>query len=139
MDVQRVNSAPDARVRAQPAREGTTKAGGSGGRAFEVTISDSGVNVGDSIAGVVGARNPSAVGAGREASATRQVTSRPQLQQLLTAEESLALEESFGPLADREVSGSQAGAASKSALYDISGRQAHSPDRTPGRLLDLTG
>lgn len=139
MNVQKINTTTDARLRAEPP-PGPAKAGVSGGTAFEVTISDSGVKVGDSLGGVAGSGSP-AVGLPREAAAARQVTSRPQFQQLLTAAESQALEESFGPLAAREVSGSsgESPAEAKSAVYDISGRLARSPDRAPGRLLDLTG
>ena len=142
MNVQRIDTATGARLRTEPPR-GTAKAGAGGGTAFEVTISDSGVKVGDSLGGVAGSGSPPAVGTTREATAARQVTSRPQFQDLLTAEESRALEESFGPLAAREVSGNseESGSAPerKAAVYNISGRLARSPDRAPGRLLDLTG
>ena len=140
MNVQRIDTATAARLRAESPRD---EAGASGRSAFEVTISNSGVKVGDSPGGVAGSGSTPATGTTRESAAASQVTSRPQFQHLLTAEESQALEESFGPQAGRAVSGNPGGSRSpaeaKAAVYDISGRIARSPDRAPGRLLDLTG
>ena len=124
---------------------GGGKTTASGRNAFEVTISDRGVEVaGRGAALDRSGATPAARLRDEPVAGASRVTHPPQHQDLLAAADSRALAESSGAAPASQPPGpgriqSEAQEERQAAVYDTRGRMARNLDKAPGRLLDLTG
>lgn len=144
MDIQRTDhGTPGLRPPGEHPR-GSGKTTASGRSAFEVTISDRGVEVADRGAALDrSGATPSARLRDESVAGANRVAHPPERQDLVAAADSKALAESSGAAASTPPGPGRTQSEAQeegrvAAVYDTRGRMARILDSAPGRLLDLT-